>query len=230
LHALLAGERLQIEIAAIDENAFDTHLPKECLNVSMKTRLADQDKGDACDRSRLPPSKWDLRLRLFVHAEIRPIQAGLSPRQEGRDEGKGTPCNADAVPGAVRHGADRAVRQETAIIAFADLVIDLGGRKVWRGGRPILLTRIEFELLHVLSRVPGKVLSRRQLITGAWPQRIHVEPRTVTIHVGHLRKRLMGDGASDLIRTVRGAGYALEASATSAATEDTPKTQRGSQP
>jgi two-component system phosphate regulon response regulator PhoB len=226
LRALLQGERLQVEIAAIDAKAFDTLLSEERLNLSIKAKLSEWDEDDACDRERLPLNERHLRLRFFVHAQTSPPQAGGSAGQED----KASPRNGDVRPGIVWPAADRGLSQETGIIALDDLVIDLGGRRVWRGCRAILLTKIEFELLLVLSRTPGRVLSRRQLIAGAWPERIHVEPRTVTVHVGHLRKRLMGDGASDLIRTVRGAGYALELSAIQPATDDTRKDETRSQP
>ncbi|MBU0831953.1 MAG: response regulator transcription factor [Alphaproteobacteria bacterium] len=93
---------------------------------------------------------------------------------------------------------------------FADIELDLTARKVWRRRREIRLTGIEFELLSALMREPGRVFSRESLIARAWPRGVFVEARTVNIHIGHLRRRLNAHGGTDLIRTVRGYGYALD--------------------
>ena len=70
----------------------------------------------------------------------------------------------------------------------------------------------EFRLLRHLLRHPGRVFSRERLLDVVWGRDVYVEPRTVDVHIRRLRKALnSGDGA-DLIRTVRSAGYALDAS------------------
>ncbi|KAB2912044.1 MAG: hypothetical protein F9K29_20565, partial [Hyphomicrobiaceae bacterium] len=56
----------------------------------------------------------------------------------------------------------------------------------------------------------GRVLSRQQLLDGVWGRDVFIDGRTVDVHVGRLRKALMHDRGHDPIRTVRGAGYALE--------------------
>ncbi len=56
---------------------------------------------------------------------------------------------------------------------------------------------------------PGRVWSRAQLLDRVWGRDIYVDSRTVDVHVGRLRKALGAHGGEDLIRTVRGAGYAL---------------------
>jgi two-component system phosphate regulon response regulator PhoB len=55
------------------------------------------------------------------------------------------------------------------------------------------------------------VFSREQLLDAVWGRDIHVEPRTVDVHIRRLRKAVNGEGETDLIRTVRSAGYALDA-------------------
>lgn len=214
LTALLAGARLEVEIAAIGKGPCDTPLIEDGLSLSIRARRTDEDKSDGSDCATPPSSPSTLRFKLAIDAGEGPIEVGPYPgqeRKEGEEDDRRPPRLAEPLrPRGGRLGS-RELQREKGIIAFADLVIDVSGRRVWRAGRAITLTKIEFELLHVLSRVPGTVLSRAELIAGAWPERVHVEPRTVTIHVGHLRKRLMRHGACDLIRTVRGAGYAMEA-------------------
>ena len=57
---------------------------------------------------------------------------------------------------------------------------------------------------------PGRVFSREQVLDAVWGRDIHVEPRTVDVHIRRLRKAVNGPGEEDVIRTVRSAGYALD--------------------
>ncbi len=97
-------------------------------------------------------------------------------------------------------------------LAFADIEMDLAAHRVRRSGREVHLGPTEFRLLRHLLRHPGRVFSRERLLDVVWGRDVYVEPRTVDVHIRRLRKALnSGDGA-DLIRTVRSAGYALDAS------------------
>ena len=97
-------------------------------------------------------------------------------------------------------------------LAYEDLEMDLVSHKVNRGGRSVHLGPTEYRLLRVLMENPSRVYSREQLLDKAWGQNIYVEIRTVDVHVRRLRRAINIDGKPDLIRTVRGAGYALDVS------------------
>jgi two-component system, OmpR family, phosphate regulon response regulator PhoB len=99
------------------------------------------------------------------------------------------------------------------LLTFGDLVMDLSAHRVLRSGRPIHLGPTEFLLLRFLLERPGRVYSREQLLDAVWGRDIYVEPRTVDVHIRRLRKAINSPGDSDLIRTVRSAGYALDESA-----------------
>ena len=93
---------------------------------------------------------------------------------------------------------------------FADLEMNLARMQVLRSGMEVPLTPLQFKLLrHMLER-PAEACSRDDFIERCWPDNAEVEPRTVDIHLGHIRRTLKRFGP-DLIRTVRGAGYALRA-------------------
>ena len=98
-------------------------------------------------------------------------------------------------------GADR--------LEHADIVMDLAQHKVSRDGEAIHLGPTEYRLLLTLMERPGRVLSRSQLLDLVWGRDVYVEDRTVDVHIRRLRKALKQPGAADPIRTVRGAGYAL---------------------
>ena len=95
-------------------------------------------------------------------------------------------------------------------LAYEDLEMDLVSHKVNRGGRSVHLGPTEYRLLRVLMENPNRVYSREQLLDKAWGQNIYVETRTVDVHVRRLRRAINIDGKPDLIRTVRGSGYALD--------------------
>ena len=91
--------------------------------------------------------------------------------------------------------------------------MDLTAHRVARAGRAVHLGPTEFRLLRFVMERPGRVFSREQLLDGVWGRDVEVELRTVDVHIRRLRKALNEDGQSDLIRTVRAAGYALDTAA-----------------
>jgi len=89
-----------------------------------------------------------------------------------------------------------------------DLRIDFAKRIVERGGRPIRLTYVEFEILAALVRSPGRVFSRVQLLERIWGDASYRDPRTIDVHIRHLREKLEPDPREpQFLFTVRGAGY-----------------------
>ncbi|MDR2902649.1 MAG: phosphate regulon transcriptional regulator PhoB [Lactobacillales bacterium] len=95
-------------------------------------------------------------------------------------------------------------------ITFQDLTMDFTQRRVTRNGKNIHLGPTEFRLLQVFMEKPGEVFSREALLKAVWGASIHVELRTVDVHIRRLRRALNAGGMADIIRTVRSAGYALE--------------------
>ena len=89
-------------------------------------------------------------------------------------------------------------------VTVEGLSLDLARRTVALDGRPVELTYVEFELLHTLAARPGRVYSRQALLQSLWGDSAYREPRTIDVHVRHLREKL---GDPGLIQTVRGVGY-----------------------
>ncbi len=87
----------------------------------------------------------------------------------------------------------------------------LVAHRVTRNEKPIHLGPTEFRLLRFLLQHPGRVFSREQLLDQVWGHDVYVEVRTVDVHIRRLRRALNVKKAPDLIRTVRAAGYALDA-------------------
>ena len=99
-------------------------------------------------------------------------------------------------------------RDEEDLIEPEGVRIDMPRRTVEIAGHQVRLTYVEFELLAVLARSPGRVFSRRQLLERLRGGADYREPRTIDVHVRHLREKIERDPREpELILTVRGVGY-----------------------
>ena len=95
-----------------------------------------------------------------------------------------------------------------APIEDGDLRIDFEKRTVTRADQDVALTYVEFEILAALARNPGRVYNRMVLLERVWGDASYRDPRTVDVHIRHLREKLEHDPrVPELILTVRGVGY-----------------------
>ncbi|TMJ84717.1 MAG: phosphate regulon transcriptional regulatory protein PhoB [Alphaproteobacteria bacterium] len=160
------------------------------------------------------------RLRARAETKRLPIIM-LTARGEETERVRGLATGADdyivkpfSVPelsARVRALLRRALPERIAdVLSFGDLEVDREKRRVSRAGQAIDLGPTEYRLLEFLMERPGRVFSREQLLNGVWGSQIYIDERTVDVHVGRLRKALNRGHHTDPIRTVRGAGYALD--------------------
>jgi len=98
-------------------------------------------------------------------------------------------------------------------LAYADLEMDVAAHRVRRSGDQVTLGPTEFRLLKNFLEHPGRVFSRERLLDAVWSHDPDIDTRTVDVHVRRLRQALNISGRQDLIRTVRSAGYSLDAEA-----------------
>ena len=97
------------------------------------------------------------------------------------------------------------------MLTYADIELDSVAHKVVRGSQTVAMGPTEFRLLRHFMEHPGRVVSRGQLLDSVWGQDSDIELRTVDVHIRRLRKAINLPGTADNIRTVRSAGYALDA-------------------
>jgi DNA-binding response OmpR family regulator len=89
-----------------------------------------------------------------------------------------------------------------------DLRIDFTKRSVEVRGEPVRLTYVEFEILSALARSPGRVFSRTMLLERLWGDSAYRDPRTIDVHIRHLREKIEGDPREpEYLVTDRGVGY-----------------------
>jgi DNA-binding response OmpR family regulator len=103
------------------------------------------------------------------------------------------------------NGADTS---DNGPIVHEDLTIDFDRRLVTLAGEEIRVTYVEFEILGALARSPGRVLTRETLLEHVWGDSEYRDPRTVDVHIRHLREKLERDPKEpEFLFTVRGVGY-----------------------
>ena len=95
------------------------------------------------------------------------------------------------------------------VLSFADLTLDTATREVHRAGRPISLTRTEFQLLELFLRHPRQVLTRRQILAEVWGYDFEPGSNTLEVYVGYLRRKTEEHRPVRLLQNIRGVGYAL---------------------
>lgn len=97
-------------------------------------------------------------------------------------------------------------------LTVGDLTLDPGGYSVLLRGKPLSITRLEFELLYALAQRPGRVLSREQLLGMVWGGREFIQPRGIDVHIRRLRMKIEDDPHHPRrLQTVHSVGYKLVA-------------------
>ena len=110
------------------------------------------------------------------------------------------------------HAVMRRVRPALAgkVISYADLELNVTSHKVKRGGVTLQIGPTEYRLLKHFMEHPTRVFSRERLLIAVWGHDTEIDSRTVDVHIRRLRTTLEQVKGPELIRTVRGAGYALD--------------------
>jgi DNA-binding response OmpR family regulator len=203
----LEKERYRVVQAADGEEALERFDSEEIDLVVLDIMLPKLDGLEVCRR---------LRARSTV-----PIIM-LTARGDELDKVVGLELGADdyiTKPFSIREFRSR-VRallrraQLPAVAARSDVIevdgvrIDLVRRAVAVRGEPVRLTYVEFELLRTLASAPGRVYSRKMLLDTLWGGSDYRDPRTIDVHVRHLREKIEYDPSDpEYVFTVRGVGY-----------------------
>jgi DNA-binding response OmpR family regulator len=112
------------------------------------------------------------------------------------------------VKAALRRSRMAGEPVEEEQIDHGELKIDFGRRMVTLRDEEVRVTYVEFEILGALARSPGRVLSRETLLEHVWGDSEYRDPRTVDVHIRHLREKIESDPKDpEFLFTVRGVGY-----------------------
>jgi two-component system response regulator MprA len=149
-------------------------------------------------------------LVLTARHEISDRVAGLDA---GADDYLVKPFALDELLARVRALLRRnAPADEAGPLTVADLVLDTAARSVHRGSRPVDLTKTEFDLLELLMRNAGIVLSRDTIYERIWGYDFETNSKSLDVYIGYLRRKTEENDEARLIQTVRGVGYSLRLS------------------
>ena len=168
---------------------------------------------ELCRRLRRKPATANLPIILLTargeeEDRLRGLETGADDYVTKPFSPKELVARASAVLRRVRP----ALAAET--LSYSGLEMDLAAHRVRRDGKALNLGPTEYRLLRHFLEHPGRVFSRQQLLETVWPHSEEIELRTVDVHIRRLRMALGKGGGADLIRTVRSAGYALDAEGT----------------
>jgi DNA-binding response OmpR family regulator len=147
-------------------------------------------------------------LMLTARDSVRDRVAGLDA---GADDYLVKPFAPEELLARVRALGRRqaAVNPESDILRVADLELNVRTREAARGGKRIDLTAKEFVLLEALMRHAGQVMTRSRLLDTVWNYEVLTDSNVVEMYIHYLRNKIDRDFDQKLIRTVRGAGYAI---------------------
>ena len=141
---------------------------------------------------------------LTARSELRERLEGLNL---GADDYITKPFFIEELIARLQAVARRARGEGLTMIQIDSLVMNLVTREVKRGETKIELTAREFSLLEYLTRAPGRVLTRTQILEHVWGYDFDPQTNLVDVNIQRLRKKICPDGEPDLIDTLRGVGY-----------------------
>jgi two-component system, OmpR family, response regulator MprA len=207
LQRALELEGYQVELAGDGEEALERLGSASPPDAAILDVLMPGIDGlELCRRLRASGNALPV-LMLTARAEVDSRVAGLDA---GADDYLPKPFALAELLARLRALLRRAGNgDETDVLRFADLHIDLGTREVRRGERSIELTRTEFSLLELFLRNPRQVLTRSIIFERVWGYDFGPTSNSLDVYIGYLRRKTEEGGASRLIHTVRGVGYAL---------------------
>lgn len=205
----LEAEGYEVEVITRGDEA-DIRLQERVPDVLLLDWMLPGVSGiELCRRLRLRPETERLPvIMLTARGEESERVRGLST---GADDYVVKPFSTPELMARIR-AILRRVRPTSisSMLKCGDVELDRETYRVHRRSREVRLGPTEFKLLEFFMSSPGRVFSRSQLLDGVWGHEIYVDERTVDVHVGRLRKALNLTNMPDVIRTVRGAGYAME--------------------
>ncbi len=173
--------------------------------------MPNMDGLTVCRRLRSAGSRLPI-LVLTARTEVSDRVSGLDA---GADDYLPKPFSLDELLARVRSLLRRSNFDEAdtpAQITVEDLVIDEAARRAWRGGREMELTKTEFDLLELLARNTGVVLSHSSIYDEIWGYEFGPDSKALAVYIGYLRRKTEEGNESRIIQTVRGVGYSLRAS------------------
>jgi two-component system response regulator MprA len=217
LHRALNLERYAVDLAQDGDEALERVAAMRYDAVVLDVSMPTLDGLEACRRMRAAGDRTPV-LMLTARDSVDDRVAGLDA---GADDYLVKPFALQELLARLRALLRRSLLTAPAEpepgpaerrdggLTFADLRLDPQTREVWRGGRPLRLTRTEFAILEVFLRHPRQVLTRAVLFEHVWGFDFGETSNSIHVYLGYLRRKLEEHGEPRLLHTVRGVGFVL---------------------
>jgi two-component system OmpR family response regulator len=175
--------------------------------ILLDVMLPGVDGFEVCRRLR-SRGIWSAVLMLTARDAVDDRVHGLDA---GADDYLAKPFSFEELLARIRALVRRAPAERPVVLEVGDLRLDPASRRAWRGATELDLSGKEFALLELFMRRPGKVLSRSELLDGAWDMAFERRSNIVDVYMRYLRAKIDRPFGCDSLETVRGAGYRLRA-------------------
>lgn len=203
LGIVLKSEGFEPHFCASGDKAFDAFREVTPDLVLLDLMLPGQDGIDVCRQIRA--ESGTPIVMLTAKSDTVDVVLGL---ESGADDYIVKPFKPKELVARVRARLRHTDEPTAEMLQIGDLTIDVAGHEVRRGGTPINLTPLEFDLLVALARKPRQVFTREVLLERVWGYRHAADTRLVNVHVQRLRSKIERDPENpQVVVTVRGVGY-----------------------
>jgi two-component system OmpR family response regulator len=204
----LANEGYDVDAAVTGEAGLSQATTGDYGAIVLDLMLPGLDGFAVCEELRRR-ERWTPLLMLTARSEVGDRIRGLDG---GADDYLVKPFDFGELLARLRVLISRGPVVRTSVLEVGDLRVDCSTRTVTRSGRQVELTAREFDVLALLARNAGRLVSRSQLMNEVWNEDFDGSPNVADVYIGYLRKKLERRRGRQLIRTVRGRGFVLESS------------------
>ena len=204
LGIVLTGAGIDVEMVGRGDEALEAFRETKPDLVLLDVMLPGIDGVEVCKLIRA--ESMVPIVMLTARGDTQDVVAGL---EAGADDYIVKPFkHPSELVARIRTRLRRSTMPSTGQVSIGDLKIDMVAHEVTRGGKKILLTRLEFELLAALAKEPGRVFTREALLSEVWGYHHSTDTRLVNVHVQRLRSKVELDPDNpEIVLTVRGVGY-----------------------
>lgn len=203
----LRADGYAVDVAETGDDALRHARVYDYDAVILDVMLPGIDGVEVC-RALRQQNRWAPVLMLTARDGVPDRIRGLD---SGADDYMVKPFSYGELVARLRALIRRGGSERPAVIEVGDLAIDPAARTVGRRGELVELTAREFALLEYLARNAGRVVTRSELLDHVWDENYEGSGNVVDVYVGYLRRKLEGPFGAPLIRTLRGAGFMIEA-------------------
>jgi len=202
----LSHEGYAVDVAETGDDGLSAATQHDHAAVVLDLMLPGMDGLEVCAELRRR-GRWTPVLMLTARDEVGDRIRGLDG---GADDYLVKPFDFGELLARLRVLIARGPVVRSEVLQAGDLRVDRSTRMVTRSGRQVELTAREFDVLEVLARSAGRLVSRTELLDAVWSEDLGRSPNLTDVYVGYLRKKLEGPRGRRLIRTVRGKGFVLD--------------------